>query len=215
MSERIVPGSYHGYVYKSTNLLNGRVYIGQHRGIFNRKYLGSGLLIRRALKKYGRKNFSLHLLAIAFIEEQLNALEKIYIKKYRKKYSKKVLYNLVDGGKGISGWKHSAKFKEWQSRRNTGCKNPMFGVHLFGKSNPSFGMKRSEEQRECMHQAHVRSIKRGSLHGNYGRKHSRKSILKIQIGKKGSIPWNKGIKHRSNSIRKMQIARLKYYAERR
>lgn len=43
-------------VYKTTNLLNGKFYIGVHNGE-NEKYLGSGRLLRCAIKKYGVENF--------------------------------------------------------------------------------------------------------------------------------------------------------------
>ena len=47
-----------GYIYKTTNLITGKIYIGQHqRAKFTTKYKGSGTLIRGALLKYGEYNF--------------------------------------------------------------------------------------------------------------------------------------------------------------
>lgn len=47
-------------VYQTTNTVNGKIYIGVH-DTSNEKhsnlYLGSGIHIKRAVKKYGRKNF--------------------------------------------------------------------------------------------------------------------------------------------------------------
>jgi hypothetical protein len=40
-----------GYIYKTTNLKNGKIYVGQRSRIFNPKYLGSGMLIKRAIVK--------------------------------------------------------------------------------------------------------------------------------------------------------------------
>lgn len=41
-----------GYVYKTTNLINGKIYIGQHqRQELDVKYFGSGIAIQKALKK--------------------------------------------------------------------------------------------------------------------------------------------------------------------
>ena len=53
-----------GYIYKTTNKVNNKVYIGQHQAeIFEPdKYLGSGTLLRRAIKKYGKENFTVELI---------------------------------------------------------------------------------------------------------------------------------------------------------
>jgi general stress protein YciG len=43
-------------VYKTTNLLNGRFYVGVHNSR-SKRYLGSGRLLGAAISKYGRENF--------------------------------------------------------------------------------------------------------------------------------------------------------------
>ena len=45
------------YIYKTTNLSNGKQYIGSHDGDPFDSYIGSGKLIIKAIKKYGRGNF--------------------------------------------------------------------------------------------------------------------------------------------------------------
>jgi len=46
-------------VYKTTNQITGKIYIGQHeqKTIEFDGYLGTGLYIKRAIKKYGKENF--------------------------------------------------------------------------------------------------------------------------------------------------------------
>ena len=47
-----------GHIYKITNLINGKIYIGQH-SVSNIKYyyFGSGLILKQAIKKHGIENF--------------------------------------------------------------------------------------------------------------------------------------------------------------
>ena len=90
-----------GYVYLTTNLINGKVYVGQH--IADKfepdKYIGSGVLIKRAIAKYGFDKFSCKLLAEAETQEELNKLEMYYIKKYDA-MDPDLGYNLCEGGVG-------------------------------------------------------------------------------------------------------------------
>lgn len=44
-------------VYKTTNLLNGKIYVGVHNGS-NPDYLGSGQALEPAIRKYGKENFT-------------------------------------------------------------------------------------------------------------------------------------------------------------
>ena len=47
-----------GYIYLTTNLVNGRKYIGKRISpVFDIKYNGSGTLLKKAINKYGKENF--------------------------------------------------------------------------------------------------------------------------------------------------------------
>lgn len=107
---------YYGYIYLTTNLITKKMYIGQHRGKFNARYLGSGLLIKRSIKKYNRENFKVELLDIANNYEELNQLERKYISKYNAVESDK-FYNLDTGGSGGKKYfiHHSEATKQKQS----------------------------------------------------------------------------------------------------
>lgn len=43
------------YIYKTTNLINKKQYIGKHIGKINDFYLGNGINIKAAIKKYGKE----------------------------------------------------------------------------------------------------------------------------------------------------------------
>lgn len=92
----------YGYIYKTTNLVNNKIYIGQHHAsIFEpNRYIGSGLLITEAINKYGFDNFKCELLAECESAEELNNLEQFYIKKFNSQ-NLEIGYNIAAGGKNV------------------------------------------------------------------------------------------------------------------
>lgn len=64
-------------IYKTTNLLNGKTYIGKHAtNDPNDKYFGSGVAITRAISKYGVENFIKDILFIFDTEDEMNDKER-------------------------------------------------------------------------------------------------------------------------------------------
>lgn len=46
------------FIYKTTNLINGKYYIGMHAtNNLEDDYLGSGTYLRRSVKKHGKESF--------------------------------------------------------------------------------------------------------------------------------------------------------------
>lgn len=88
------------YIYRTTNLINGKTYIGQHEFSLGKKdiYMGKGVLIKKAIKKYGVKNFKKDIIEVALSHFETNVLEKYYIAKERA--IGKAEYNIADGGQG-------------------------------------------------------------------------------------------------------------------
>ena len=68
----------YGYIYRTNNLINGKMYIGKKVStkFLAEKYLGSGKLLKKAVNKYGKENFKVELLAEAKNKDELIALEK-------------------------------------------------------------------------------------------------------------------------------------------
>jgi hypothetical protein len=100
------------YIYKTTNCINGKVYIGKSEKPFNKNYYGSGILLEKAIKKYGKHNFKIEVLEQLLTIDELNNREKYWIKYYSDNS-----YNLAEGGTG--GWttKHySSEQKESYSK---------------------------------------------------------------------------------------------------
>ena len=70
---------HYGFVYRWTNTINGKKYIGSHKGTPNDGYTGSGTAFRNALKKYGRDNFTREILEYASSREELVECEQKYL----------------------------------------------------------------------------------------------------------------------------------------
>ena len=85
-------------IYKTTNLINGKFYIGQDSKN-NPNYLGSGLLLIQAIEKYGKENFLKEILEGCSTKQELNTKEKKWIKALKSQV-RGVGYNIADGGLG-------------------------------------------------------------------------------------------------------------------
>lgn len=84
------------YVYLTTNRLNNKKYIGQHFGELTDSYLGSGVLLAKAIKTYGKENFYKEILEICQNQNQLDEAEKKWITFYNA-VNDKMFYNLAEG----------------------------------------------------------------------------------------------------------------------
>ena len=91
-------------IYKLTNKINDKFYIGKHQTYdLNDGYTGSGKLIRRAINKHGIDNFTKEILFVFDNEYEMNEKEKelVVVSEHS--------YNLCEGGKGGWGYINSNK----------------------------------------------------------------------------------------------------------
>ena len=92
------------YIYCITNNINGKTYIGQRKCPIDKlpeedDYMGSGELIKRAIKKYGKENFSKTILESGIeTKKEVDKREIYFIAKYKK--IGKAEYNVSIGGTG-------------------------------------------------------------------------------------------------------------------
>ena len=133
-------------VYKITNLVNNKIYVGLHvTKDLNDDYLGSGKQIQSAVKKYGRENFKREYIKICETPEEMYNLEaEIVNEDFVKNPS---TYNMKTGGTG--SWYHvnsdPEKYKQIRSesakRKNANWKenpfkNPEWQKQFNSMTNP-------------------------------------------------------------------------------
>ncbi len=71
-----------GIIYKTTCLVNGKIYIGQTIRIDCKHYLGGGMAIKASIKKHGRSNFIKEVLITCYSQESLDEYESLFIELY-------------------------------------------------------------------------------------------------------------------------------------
>ena len=85
-------------VYKTTNLVNNKIYIGKDKHN-NPNYLGSGKHLNQAMKKYGRDKFTKEIIEYCESEHHMSIRERYWISYYNS-YDHSIGYNLTLGGEG-------------------------------------------------------------------------------------------------------------------
>ena len=143
------------YVYMTTNTINNMKYIGQHRGQLNDNYLGSGVYILRAIKKYGKQTFIKEILEICQTQRELNEAEQKWIKHFNA-VKDPMFYNIASGGgqggnpcAGLSEEQQKIR-REKLSNAMKGENNPFYGKGFHGEEHPMYGRHHSDQAKEKM-----------------------------------------------------------------
>lgn len=184
------------YIYRIVNNINHKTYIGQHKYcnslLVEDKYMGSGIHLKRAQKKYGIENFTKEIITIAMSKSEADILEKYYIEKERK-CNIYGCYNIADGGYGggMKGKHHSEEAKRKISETEKGHK-------------PSFHRPRTEEEKRKMSE----KLKGKKLNLS---DEQRKARSERARGNKSRL----GKPHSAETKAKMAAARKSYWAKKR
>lgn len=191
--------NYIGFVYIWTNKINEKKYIGAHIGKIDDGYIGSGVLFKKAIEKYGIENFSREILYIEyecienlFLKEMeiinhfdaVNSDSYYNLTNYDPKYIPKLASNLTR--------KHTEESKRKLSEAKKGTKIPLHVKEKMSKAqkgrklnrdisnsnNPFYGKKHSEETKKIIKEKC--KPKYGKDNPFYGKKHSEetKKILR-------------------------------------
>lgn len=102
------------HIYKITNLINGKIYIGRHYGTIEDSYSGSGFLLNRAYEKYGKENFKKELVEKNISLEENKEREKFWIKELNSFQPNG--YNINVGGDGGDNISHNPRYEEIRNK---------------------------------------------------------------------------------------------------
>lgn len=87
------------YVYKTTNLINGKIYIGKHSTTnLNDNYIGSGTIFLKAVKKHGKQNFKREILKFFNTDKEMADYENLLVTE--EFVASNDNYNIIPGGSG-------------------------------------------------------------------------------------------------------------------
>ena len=210
-----------GYIYKITNTVNGKAYIGisihnPEKGRIREHLTGRGnRILANAVKKYGRDAFTYEILEENVSSELLPDLEVAYIAKFETVAP--FGYNLTTGGE--IGKTPSEETLQKMSEAKKGENNPNYGkTHpektrrkiseaLSGENNPNSGKPHSEEHCRKISEAHtgkkmppfseehcqkLSKALSGENNPMFGKTHSEETLQKMSEAKKGENNPNYG-----------------------
>lgn len=132
-------------IYKITNKLNGKIYIGKHQTENpNDPYYGSGKAIKDAIRKHGKENFIKEILFDFDTEDAMNLKERELITE--EFVAREDTYNLGVGGEGGAHFKGKKHSDEARSRIKQTNKERDWSF-LKGRLPHNKGKKDNEETR--------------------------------------------------------------------
>jgi hypothetical protein len=165
-------------IYKTTNTLNGKTYIGKHQTTnLDDGYIGSGKYLLNAVNKHGAENFTKEILFVFDNEAEMNAKEAELVT------ADFVLlesnYNLCVGGHGGFGYINST-LTDSQKR-----KRAVAGGLATHAKHGAIGIAAAHKRMQELLQADPDYIKRTNVKPFLGKSHTAESKNKMRESSKG------------------------------
>ena len=134
------------YIYKVTNLINGKIYIGVHKTKnFSDGYMGSGKVIQQAIKKYGRENFSKEIIEYFQTYEDALLKEKEIVNEDF--LNSENTYNLRRGGFGGFDYINNSEIIKFNGKRHTEETKKLLREKRSRQSPPTKGKTLTEDHK--------------------------------------------------------------------
>jgi hypothetical protein len=221
------------YIYKITNTINNKYYIGAHKTINeNDNYFGSGKLLKRSIKKHGIENFIKEIVEYCNSESEMFERELEIINCV---ISDDLCMNISYGGHG--GWtfvnknklnsrkgvsltkEHKEKIgaaskgkivsETTKGKMSTARKQYWTNVDDDKKEKTKEKLRKYAKNRPADHSKKISDTlkERYSVPENnpfYGKKHTEESKQKMSDALKGHVAWNKGKTHTEESKQKIK-----------
>lgn len=163
------------YLYKTTCVITGRYYIGMHStSNLDDGYMGSGLRLRRSIRKYGVENHVKEILAFFETRELLIEAEKQAITP--EMLTDTNCMNLMGGGKG-------GFISEEQQRHRSICAYKAFFEKM--KNDDVFNLKYKESHSKGLKKSYDEGLREKKYFYDWnGKTHSEETKNKISETKK-------------------------------
>lgn len=169
-----------GCIYKITNIINNKIYIGQRKYSHNfrdKNYFGSGKLLKYSIKKYGKENFIKSIIEEVYSQEDLDFKEMFYIKLYKSLYPDG--YNIAETPKGGAYLNNHPNREEIIKKISNSLKGYKFSKERNKKISIShIGVKRPDWVKEKISKTKLQQLKIVCPHcgryfdpGNFKRHH--------------------------------------------
>jgi hypothetical protein len=175
-------GQKHNLVYKTTNLINGNIYIGVHcTDKIDDGYLGSGIILKNAINIYGRENFKRDIIYDVDTSELAYFIESFLVDSSFCK--REDTYNIKKGGEGGTTEKLSIEHRKNISKGLMGHKvseSARKKLSIFHK-----GIKKSKQHRIALKEAKCKSkvlcINTGIIYNSLAEAQEDTNICKANI----------------------------------
>lgn len=190
----------YGIIYKTTCLVNGKIYIGQTVHWRDKSYLGSGVALVEAVKKYGKNKFKRKILKICYNQKQLDAWEMIMIRKYNST-DKNIGYNVLVGTANKFGSGNPTHMKEVVEKIRKKKKGKWGGDKCYW-----YGKHLSEETRKKLSDKAKKRFSNPIYHPMYGKHLSEEAKDKISKSRIGKSSARKGVVLTEETKEKLRIA---------
>ena len=178
------------HLYKVSDVITGKYYVGKHNGSTQGYYWGSGKKWKDYIKKHGKDNLKYKILVLGTPEYVLE-LEKQYVThEYIKENPN--CFNLIQGGYGIGRMPQDIVDR--------------IAEKLRGRPTWNKGIPMSEETKKKLSES-----KKGQIPPNKGKPMSEEAKRKLSASRKGCISTMRGISKSEEQKAKISASLKEWY----